>query len=91
MQIKNVKKNFQTIKEPKISTANLYQSGVKESNGDVSSGQTRLLAAEIVISLFSATGKVLITSKWHKMENVAGTRTGNHGRYVNCYITSGFR
>jgi hypothetical protein len=37
----------------KLPAASLYQVGVKESNGNVISGQARLLAAEIVISSFS--------------------------------------
>jgi hypothetical protein len=47
----------------KISTANLHQIGVKESNGDVTSDPTRSLAAEIDVLPVSAKEKPLIAPK----------------------------
>lgn len=47
----------------KVPTADLYEVGVKELNGDNTYGLARRLTAEIVTPPFLAQGKALMTSK----------------------------
>jgi hypothetical protein len=61
--------NFGQVKDNrKNSKTDLYQIGVKQSNGDFTSGLARPLAAEIVFLPFSAITKALITSKRYKID-----------------------
>jgi hypothetical protein len=53
--------------------AGLYQTEVKESLGDVTSGLARPLAAEIVFAPFSAIRNALITSKRCQIDSVSNT------------------
>jgi hypothetical protein len=50
------------------SKTDLYQIGVKESNGNVTSGLESPLAAEIVFLPFSAIRKAQIASKQYKID-----------------------
>jgi hypothetical protein len=59
MQIGNVEKFVINGKWRRIFKADLYRIRVKELIGDVTSGLTRPLSAEIVFPPFSALGKVV--------------------------------
>jgi hypothetical protein len=54
--------------DEKFQQPTFYLIGVKESNGDVTSGLTRPQAAEIVFPTFSTIRKALITSKRYKID-----------------------
>jgi hypothetical protein len=61
--------NFGQVKDNrKNSKTDLYQIGVKQSNGDFTSGLASPLAAEIVFLPLSAITKALITSKRYKID-----------------------
>jgi hypothetical protein len=55
--------NFQRAFYIQIEKTDIYQIGVKESTGDVTTGLARPLAAAIVFPPFAAITKALITSK----------------------------
>jgi hypothetical protein len=61
--------NFGQVKDSRKIPNRLYRIGLKQSNGDFTSGLARPLAAEIVFLPFSAITKALIT-----VETVQGRR-----------------
>jgi hypothetical protein len=77
MQIEKVEKLLNGRRQSKNSAADLYQIGIKESNGYVTSGVTRSLAAEIIFFTIFRNKKSANNVETYK------TRTENRGRFID--------